>query len=101
MNLNTNAARKNISELLNSLSAAKNQISLQAHLLNMDLKSRWISLEKKIQMMEQKLENQLAQSAEKIGQKEEQFFVGNQNEINNLVSEINAIKVECKNLKNH
>ena len=100
MLISSNASVKNLSNLLNTLSSARNEIALQAHLLNMDLKLTWEKLENRIQNMEYRLQNQLTLTAKGVGQKEQQFFVGNQNEINSLVSEINALKAAKKHQKN-
>lgn len=65
----------------------KEEIGLKAHLLKMDTRSEWDSLCKKVSSLEQELEHDLLTLAQKIGHSEEEFFVGDEQEIESLLAE--------------
>lgn len=65
----------------------RDEASLQAHLMSMELKDEWQALEKRFQTLEQKFESRLLDKARQVGQKEETFFVGDREAIETLVKD--------------
>ena len=74
------------------LVALRDEIALQSHLLSLDLKDLWEVLCKQFSQLEQKLENKLVEEARSIGQAEEAFFVGDEEEIKALVEAFKDLK---------
>ena len=78
--------------MLEELISLKQTLSLQAHLLQMDLKDQWEVALAKLDALEDKLEYSLVDTAAKLGKAEENFFVGDEDEISQLVQELKQIK---------
>lgn len=74
----------------------RDEASLQAHLMNLELREEWQSLETSFRALEQKFEHLLLQKAEDIGQQEEQYFVGSTDEIKQLVEEFKTLSRKHK-----
>ena len=74
----------------------KDEISLKAHLLEMDLKSEWEVLVHKVTKLETEFEHDLLTLAQKIGHSEEEFFVGDEQQIESLLSEFRDLRKKTK-----
>lgn len=81
-----------INKAFQELKELKQELSLQAHLLKMDLKDQWDVLLTKFDELEQHLEDNLIDTAQKVGRAEETYFVGTEQEIKQLVEELKSIK---------
>lgn len=81
-----------VREMLQEIIVLKQELSLQAHLLSMDLKDQWITLVQRLDQLEEKLEDGLVNTATKLGKAEERLFVGDEQEIQQLVDSLRDIK---------
>lgn len=81
-----------LKSVINELLHIKDELHLQAHLLEMDLKDEWDELCHKMYALEQKLEHDLVNFAEKIGHAEETYHVGTEEEIAALLEEFKDLK---------
>lgn len=81
-----------VREMLQEIIVLKQELSLQAHLLSMDLKDQWITLVQRLDQLEEKLEDSLVNTAIKLGKAEERLFVGDEQEIQQLVDSLRNIK---------
>lgn len=70
----------------------RDEIALYAHLLRMDLRDEWQRLDKRFEVLEQKLEHTILEKAHQFGKAEEAFFVGDRDEIQSLINDLNALK---------
>lgn len=75
--------------IINELKTLKDEIKVQSHLLTMDIATEFEKLEPKI---EQTLESLGAS----VGKFNEEFWVGNKEEINQLLDELKKIKNSTK-----
>lgn len=80
--------------LLNSLCQIKQELTLQTHLMTMDLRQQWRALEQKIANFEHAAEHSLEELAKRVGQAEAHFFVGNEQELQQLVDALREVKSE-------
>ncbi len=81
-----------LESVLKELLHIKDEMALQAHLLEMDLKDDWHALEKKLAHLESKLEHDLVTLSKKVGHAEEEYFVGDEQEIESLLSQFRDLK---------
>lgn len=77
----------NFENAIKELVRIKDEIGLKAHLLKMDAKTEWETLSKKVVALESELEHDLLTLAQKVGHSEEEFFVGDEQEIESLLAE--------------
>lgn len=78
--------------LWQKLIALKDELALQSHLLSMDAKDKYEALLDDIEELEQRL----VKHAEKLGQKEEAFFVAEHTQIESLVQSLKDIQKQKK-----
>lgn len=74
----------------------KQEIGLKAHLLKLEAKTEWEILSKKVIALEHELEHDLLTLAQKIGHAEEEFFVGDEQEIESLLAEFQKLYDDTK-----
>ena len=68
-----------------SLLYLRDEVSLQAHLMNMELQDQWRLLEQDFHSLERKFEQLLLDKAKQIGEAEEKFYLGSEEEIKALI----------------
>ncbi len=78
----------NLNPLVEELKTLKDEINLQAHLFSMDAKDELTELEKDFSQFEHKMEDYMI----KFGQLNEQFWVGNKEEIEKFKKEFESFK---------
>ncbi|MCY7295555.1 hypothetical protein [Alteromonas sp. a30] len=78
--------------LLKHLSQIKQELALQAHLMTLEVKDEWQTIEKRLHEIERQAEHSLEELIQKVGQAEERFFVANEQELDALVEELKALK---------
>ncbi|MBE1298664.1 MAG: hypothetical protein GJ680_01970 [Alteromonadaceae bacterium] len=84
---------------IKQLITLREELLLQAHLLQMDLKDEWRTLENKLQKLEHNLEDDLIAISREIGHAEEEYFVGDEQEIESLVEELKTLKAKIRSTK--
>jgi hypothetical protein len=74
--------------LLEELKTLWDELKLQSHLFTMEVSDRWHNLEERFH----KLEPVLVKDLEDVGQFNQDFWVGNKEEVQELVEEFRKIK---------
>ncbi|MBD63845.1 MAG: hypothetical protein CME62_01450 [Halobacteriovoraceae bacterium] len=74
--------------LLEELKTLRDEIKVQSHLLGMELKDEWESVEKTFSKYESQLEDVLAD----FGKFNEDFWVGNKEEVDQMIATYSALK---------
>ena len=82
--------------LFAELKQLKDELTLQAHLLEMEAKSEWDSLLGRFHKLESQLAISLVNTAKQIGESEREEYVGDEQEIKQLLREFNSIKTKHK-----
>ena len=70
-----------IESLFSEILRIKDELKLQLHLLEMESKDEWKTLCDKLLHLEKSFEQDVTHLGERIGQAEEDFYVGNEQEI--------------------
>jgi hypothetical protein len=78
------------SSLLEKLKEIRDEIILQAHLLTMDSKDKLEELEVEFDKFEKEMEKYLAE----FGKFNEDFWVGSEEKVNDLVKEYKSLKLK-------
>ena len=81
-----------LTNLFQDLVQIKDELALQAHLMNMEIKDEWHALENKIFKLESEMKHSLETVVEQLGKSEEHFFVGEDKEIEQLLKEFKDLK---------
>ena len=81
-----------IESAFNEILRLKDELQLQLHLLEMESKDEWEKLCRKANELEKSFEQNVTDLAEQVGQAEEDFYVGNEQEIQDLLNEFNKLK---------
>lgn len=89
-----------ISALMQDMVQLKDELALQAHLMTMELNDEWETLQKRATELELKLKHSLETFTEEVAKAEENFFVGDENELNRLVDEFRDLKDKHHNNNN-
>lgn len=81
-----------IGSVFSEMSRIKDEIELQLHLLEMESKVEWKTLCNKLRQLEKSFEQDVAHLSEQIGKAEEDFYVGNEQEIQQLLNDFKQLK---------
>lgn len=73
--------------VIKELVRVQDEIAVKANLLAQDAKAEWQSLCDKVENLETRLEHDLLTLTQKIGHAEEEFFIGDEQEIESLLTE--------------
>lgn len=76
-----------LKESLEEIIRLRETITLKAHLLELDLKQQWTELSGKCDKLEQELEKSLLEICKIIGDAEEEYFIGDEQEIHSLLED--------------
>lgn len=77
--------------LWEKLKMIRDEVALQGHLMNMEIQDEWQHLEKKCKQLEARLEPRFLNEIQTLGLAEEEFFVGDKNEISSLIDEFRTL----------
>ncbi|MCC2605863.1 hypothetical protein [Planctobacterium marinum] len=80
-----------LESVIKELLHIKQELSLRINMLEMEAQQQWQTLLRKLSVLEDELEHDLVTLAEKLGHYEEERFVGNEQEIENLLNEFRAL----------
>lgn len=94
--MNKPDSKSKIAILIQELAHIKDELALQTHLMNMEIKDSWHALEHKINTLENKWSRSLQEIAKQVGKSEEHFFVGSDEEIASLLEEFKDLKERHK-----
>lgn len=78
--------------LWQQLKQLKDELALQAHLMTMELEDEWHALEEKFAGLEKRIEQELLESAEQLGDAGQEHFVGDDEEVSELVGAFSDLK---------
>ena len=76
--------------IIEELKILRDEVKLQSHLLSMDAKDKLEDLEKKVKPLENKIESHI----KKFGELNEEFWVGNKQEVDKYVQEYKDLKAD-------
>jgi hypothetical protein len=82
-----------------TLKQLRDELSLQAHLFEKEAQELWHSITTKIRALEKKLEAGLLKDSQALGEAEKHFFVGSDEEINQLVEDLKTLQKSSKQAK--
>lgn len=68
------------------------ELELQLHLMNMDLKDNWHELSDKLKKLEKNIEKSVISSAEELGKSQELFYAGSAEELEKLIKEFRQVR---------
>lgn len=85
-----------INVVIQELIQTKDELSLKAHLFEMEIKTEWDGLCRKLRKLESELEHDLITLSQKIGQAEETSVVGSEQEIQSLLTEFKDLRNKSK-----
>lgn len=85
-----------LDKLFNEARHLHDELELQLHLMNMDLKDKWHELSDKLKALEKSFEESVVSSAEKWGKAEEAYFAGEQEDLARLVEEFKQLRESHK-----
>ncbi|MCV2884957.1 hypothetical protein OE749_09635 [Aestuariibacter sp. AA17] len=74
------------------LKSLRDELKLQVHLMSMELEDEWQQLEHKFSRMNSKFERTLMEKAQHLGEHREQFFVGDEEELELLLKDFDNLK---------
>lgn len=74
--------------VLQQLKTLRDELKLQSHLLGMDLKKEWEQAESRFEKIESQLEDAIAE----VGKFNEEFWVGNKQEVDEMIATYSALK---------
>ncbi|BDX07393.1 hypothetical protein [Planctobacterium marinum] len=81
-----------IGSVFSEIVRIKDELKLQLHLLEMESKDEWKTLCDKLRQLEKSFEQDVTRLSEQIGQAEEDFYVGNKQEIQQLLNDFKKLK---------
>jgi|GEM_PF-5738830 len=68
------------------------ELELQLHLMNMDIKDNWHELSDKLKKIEKTVEKSVISSAENLGKSQELYYAGNAEELEKIIKEFRQIR---------
>ena len=68
------------------------ELELQAHLMNMDLKDKWHELSDRLKKLEKNIEKNVISSAEELGKSQEVFYAGSAEELEKLIQDFRQVR---------
>lgn len=68
------------------------ELELQTHLMNMDLKDKWHELSDKLRKFEKNIEKSVISSAEELGKSQEVFYAGSAEELEKLIQDFRQVR---------
>lgn len=83
---------KTLPDVWQTLLTLRDEMALQAHLMNMELNSEWQVLEKRYRVLSRKVENALLNQAKHLGEHEEHQLVGSNEEIAKLIEDFEDLR---------
>jgi division protein CdvB (Snf7/Vps24/ESCRT-III family) len=83
---------KKLDKLFSEARHIHDELELQLHLMNMDLKDQWHELSDRLKTLEKSFEERVVSSAEKWGKAEEAYFAGEQEDLARLVEEFQSLR---------
>lgn len=78
--------------LLDEMRFLRDELNLQLHLMSMELKDEWHDLLDRLHAIENEIGRDLIEGAEELGRAEESFFVGNEEQVADLLSDLRQFK---------
>ena len=81
-----------IEDAIQELVQVRDELNLKTHLFQMEIKAEWQALCTRLNQLETELEHDLVTLCQKIGHAEEEFFVGDEQEIQSLVTDFKNLR---------
>ena len=86
------ATMNNFENIVKELLQTKDELTLKVHLMEMDAKTKWQDLCERFAKIEDELELDLLSFAKKVGDNNEQVYVGSETEIKQLLEDFQDLK---------